>query len=112
MQNTISEDQKDSSIIARVHYQKPRLHEVARKARKFLEQLHGDNGSELEMDVRSRLSDKSTFSPDQNRTKTDTSSNDKGETIVETLPERLAGVLRLKQENAFRMTEFSARKRV
>ena len=51
-QNTISEDQKHSSVVARVHYQKQRSPEVASKAHKFLERLHGDKGSELEMDVR------------------------------------------------------------
>ena len=63
------------------------------------------------MDVRSRLSDKSTSSPEQNGTKTDTSSNDEGETIAETPPGRLAGVPRLKRENAFKVTEFSVRKK-
>lgn len=110
-QNTISEDQKHSSVVARVHYQKQRSREVASKAHEFLERLHGDKGSELEMDVRSRLSDKSTSSPEQNGTKTDTSSNDEGETIAETPPGRLAGVPRLKRENAFKVTEFSARKK-
>ena len=110
-QNTISEDQKHCSVVARVHYQKQRSREVASKAHEFLERLHGDKGSELEMDVRWRLSDKSTSSPEQNGTKTDTSSNDEGETIAETPPGRLAGVPRLKRENAFKVTEFSARKK-
>ena len=48
-QSTISEDQKHSSVVARVHYQKQRSREVATKAYEFLERLHGDKGSELEM---------------------------------------------------------------
>ena len=42
---------------------------------------------------------------------TDTSSNDEGETIAETPPERLSGVPRLKRENAFIATDFPARKK-
>ena len=61
-QSTIFEDQKHSSVVARVYYQKQQLREVASKVQEFLEKLHGDKGSELEMDVRSRLSDKSTSS--------------------------------------------------
>ena len=110
-QKTISENQKHSSVVARVHYQKQQSHEVASKAHEFLEQLHGDKGSELEMDVRSRFSDKSTSSPEENGTKTDKSSNGEGETIAETPPGRLAVVPRLKTENAFKVTEFSARKK-
>ena len=64
-QSMISEDQKHSSVVARVHYQKQRSREVASKAHEFLERLHGDKGSELEMDVRSRLLDKSTSSQEQ-----------------------------------------------
>ena len=64
------------------------------------------NGRALEA-----ISDKSTSSPEQNGTKTDTSSNDEGEIIAETPPGRLAGVPRLKRENAFKVTEFSARKK-
>ena len=50
-QRTISEDQKHSSVVARVHYQKQRSREVASKARKYLERLHREKGSELEIDV-------------------------------------------------------------
>lgn len=109
--NTISEDQEHSSVVARVHFQKQRSREVAGKAHEFLERLHGDKGSEIEMDVRSRLSDKSTSSPEQIGTKTDTSPNDENETIAETPPACLAGVPRLRRENAFRVTELLARKK-
>ena len=71
----------------------------------------GKKGSELEIDVRSRLSGNSASSEDQNGSKTDTSSNDEGETIAETPPERLSGVPRLKRENAFIATDFPARKK-
>ena len=64
-QGTISEDQKHSSVVARVHYQKQRSREVASKAHEYLETLYGEKGSALEMDVRSRLSDKSGSSPEQ-----------------------------------------------
>ncbi|CAH3146102.1 unnamed protein product [Porites lobata] len=110
-QSTISEDQKHSSVVARVHYQKQRSREVASKAHEYLERLHGDKGSELEIDVRSRLSGDSASSEDRNGSKTDTSSNDEGETIVETPPERLSGVPRLKRENAFIVSRFPARKK-
>ena len=90
-QSTISEDQKHSSVVARVHYQKQRSREVASKAHKCLEELHGDRGTELEMEVRSRLSDKSTSSPDQYADNSDT---DEVEMSTETQPERLEGVPR------------------
>ena len=107
-QSTISEDQKHSSVVARVHYQKQRSREVASKAHKCLEELHGDRGTELEMEVRSRLSDKSTSSPDQNADNSDT---DEVEMITETQPERLEGVPRLRREVAFRQTEIVARRK-
>ncbi|CAH3023554.1 unnamed protein product, partial [Porites evermanni] len=49
-QSTISKDQKHSSVVARVHYQKQRSREVASKAHEYLERLHGKKGSELEID--------------------------------------------------------------
>ena len=64
-QGTISEDQKHSSVVARVHYQKQRSREIATKAHEYLETLYGEKGSALEMDVLSRLSDKSASSPEQ-----------------------------------------------
>ena len=60
-QGTISED----SVVARVHYQKQRSREIATKAHEYLETLYGEKGSALEMDVRSRLSDKSASLPKQ-----------------------------------------------
>ena len=111
-QSTISEDQKHSSVVARVHCQKQRSREVASKAHKYLERLYGEKGSVLEIDLRSRLSSgNSASSEDQNGRKTDTSSNDEGETITETPPKCLSGVPRLKRENAFIATDFPARKK-
>lgn len=52
-QGTISEDQKHSSVVARMHYQKQRSLEVATKAHEYLETLCGEKGSALEMDGRS-----------------------------------------------------------
>ena len=95
-QSTIFEDQKHSSVVARVHYQKQRSSEVASKAHKCLKKLHGDKGTELEIEVRSRLSDKSTSSQEQNSDKSDSSSTDEVETITETQTEPLAGVPRLR----------------
>ncbi|CAH3190054.1 unnamed protein product [Porites evermanni] len=48
-QSTIFEDQKHSFVVARVHYQNQRSREVARKAHEYLERLHGEKGSELEI---------------------------------------------------------------
>ena len=110
-QSTISEDQKHSSVVARVHYQKQRSREMASKAHEYLERLHGDKGSWPEIDVRSRLSGDSASSEDRHGSKTDTSSNDEGETIAETPPEPLSGVPRLKRENAFIVSRFPARKK-
>ena len=84
---------------------------MASNAHGYLERLHGEKGSQLETDVRSRLSGNSASSEDQNGSKTDTSSNDEGETIAETPPERLSGVPRLKRENAFIATGFPSRKK-
>ena len=44
-----------------------------------MEKLHGDKGTELEMEVRSRLSDKSTSSQEQSADKSDSSSTDEAE---------------------------------
>ena len=64
-QGTIFEGQKHSLVVARVHYQKQRSREIATKVHEYLETLYGEKGSALEMDVRSRLSDKSASSPEQ-----------------------------------------------
>lgn len=87
--------------MARVHYQKQSSREVATKAHKYLEKLHGEKGSTLEIDVRSRLSDKSTSSPEQDQ-KSDASSLE-DETISTIKP-------KLIRENAFRMPDLSSRR--
>ena len=84
---------------------------MASEAQEYLERLHGKKGSELELDVRSRLSGNSVSSEDQSGSKTNTSSNDEGEKITETPPKRFSGVPRLKRENAFIVTDFPARKK-
>ena len=53
-QETISEDQKHSSVVAKVHYQKRRSREVATKAHECLKKLHGEKGSQVDGDVSSR----------------------------------------------------------
>ena len=83
-QSTVSEDQKHSSVVAKVHFQKQRSREVASKAHKCLEILHGDKGTELEMEVRSRLSDKSTSSQEHSADKSDSSLTNKDKTITKT----------------------------
>ena len=63
------------------------------------------------MEVRSRLSDKSTSSQDQNAENSDTPSTDEVEMITEKQPKRLAGVPSLMREDAFRQTEIGARRK-
>ena len=55
-QSILSEDQKHSSAVAKVHYQKQRSREVAVKAYECLQKLQGTKGSEMEKDVSTRLS--------------------------------------------------------
>ena len=71
----------------------------------------GKRDPSKEIDVSSRLSGNSASSEDQNGSKTVTSSNNEGETITETPPNRLSGVPRLKRENAFIVSRFPARKK-
>ena len=58
-QRILSEDQKHSSAVAKVHYQKQKSREVAVKARECLQKLQGVKGSEVDKDVNSRFSDSS-----------------------------------------------------
>ncbi|CAH3170699.1 unnamed protein product [Porites lobata] len=92
-QDAISEDQKHSSVVARVHYQKRRSREIACKAHAFLERLQGERGSEQEMDVRSRPSENSNSSQEQD------------------VRYPLVGVPKLRRENAFRVTDTSTRRK-
>ena len=59
-QKVLSEDQKHSSAVAKVHYQKKRSREVALKGHECLQKLHGAKGSKVDEDVYARLGD-STF---------------------------------------------------
>ena len=56
-QTILSEDQKHSSAVARVHYQKQRSREVALKGHDCLQKLPGAKGSEVDEDVNARLGD-------------------------------------------------------
>ena len=56
------EDQKHSSAVAKVHYQKRRSREVALKAHKCSQKLQGSKGSEVDEDVQARFGG-STSSP-------------------------------------------------
>ena len=47
-QHAVSEDQKHSSNVARVHYQKLRSRDVALKARMCMENLRGRKGKEMD----------------------------------------------------------------
>ena len=55
----MSEDQKHSSAVAKVHYQKQRSREVALKGHECLQKLQGAKGSEVDEDVHARLGDSS-----------------------------------------------------
>ena len=106
-QGAISEDQKHSSVVARVHYQKQRSRDVATEAHAFLKQLHGEKGSELENDVRSRLSDKSSSSQEPGD-QTDCSSTDEVETIEEApLPALPSSMPKLKRTSAIKVKDIS-----
>ena len=85
-QNAISEDQKRTSVVARVHYQKQRSRDVATKAHAFLEELQGDKGTELDKDVRARLSDKSTSSQEHDEISDGSNSTDEVETVQKAPP--------------------------
>ena len=54
-QRILSEDQKHSSAVAKVHYQKRRSREVAVKAHVCLQKLQGSKGSEVDEDVQARF---------------------------------------------------------
>ena len=54
-QQILSEDQKHSSAVAKVHYQKQRSREVAVKAHECLQKLQGTKGSEVDREVQTRL---------------------------------------------------------
>jgi len=56
-QRILSEDQKHSSAVAKVHYQKDRSREVAVKAHECLQKLQGTKGSEVDKEVNTRFSD-------------------------------------------------------
>ena len=56
-QRILSEDQKHSSAVAKVHYQKQRSREVALKGHECLQKLQGAKGSEGDEDVNARLGD-------------------------------------------------------
>ena len=51
----LSEDQKHSSAVAKVHYQKKQSREVALKGHECLQKLQGAKGSEVDEHVHARL---------------------------------------------------------
>ncbi|KAL9960069.1 hypothetical protein ACROYT_G033472 [Oculina patagonica] len=55
-QRILSEDQKHSSVVAKVYYQKQRSREVAVKAHECLQKLQGTKGSEVDREVQTRFS--------------------------------------------------------
>ena len=63
------------------------------------------------MDVRSRLSENSNSSQEQDVGKTDTSSNDEEDVITERTRKPLVVVPKLRRENAFRVTETGTRQK-
>ena len=54
-QRILSKDQKHSSAVAKVHYQKWRSREVAVRAHECLQKLQGSKGSEVDEDVQARF---------------------------------------------------------
>ena len=68
-QDAICDDQKHSSVVAKVHYQKQRSREVATRAHECLRKLQGDMGAPLEEEVCFRLSQSPSSSSDQERAK-------------------------------------------
>ena len=54
-QRILSEDQKHSSAVAKVHYQKRRSRELAVRAHECLQKLQGSKGSEVDEDVQARF---------------------------------------------------------
>ena len=62
-QRILSEDQKHSSAVAKVHYQKRRSREVAGKAHECLQKLQGSKGSEVDEDVQARFGGSTCCSP-------------------------------------------------
>ena len=54
-QKILSEDQKHSSAVAKIHYQKQRSREIAVKGHECLQKLQGSKGSEVDKDVHARF---------------------------------------------------------
>ena len=107
-QDAVSEDQKHSSVVARVHYQKQRSREVATKARQCLDKLHGDKGTKLEEDVISRLSDiSSASSQEHDAHHLSGGSTEEVESAEEALPlkreSNLGEIPRLTRQRAFKV---------
>ena len=74
-QRILSEDQKHSSAVAKVHYQKQRSREVAVKAQECLQKLQGAKGSEVDHEVETRFnSSTSSFSAPVQTTESNTPS--------------------------------------
>ena len=90
-QEAISEDQKHSSVVAKVHYQKRRSRDIASKAHECLKKLHGDKGSQVDDDVSLRLSNSPTSSPssEKEQENTDTANSSLGTTQEKTSSEQV-----------------------
>ena len=65
-QRIFSEDQKHSSAVAKVHYQKQRSREVAVKAHECLQKLQGAKGSEVDNEVNTRFSGSTSVKTEEN----------------------------------------------
>ena len=65
-QRILSEDQKHSSAVAKVHYQKQRSREVAVKAHECLQKLQGAKGSEVDNEVNTRFSGSTSVKTEEN----------------------------------------------
>ena len=54
-QDVVSKNQKHSSIVARVHYQKQHSRDIAIQGREYIKKLRGDKGEQVEQYIQSKL---------------------------------------------------------
>ena len=101
-QRFVSEDQKHSSNVARVHYQKLRSRDVAIKGRSCMDKLRGEHGRAMDLCVeRLRREDSNMMEVNATETNSDTVSTHTQESLTEQNDKKLPitkGPVRLPQE--------------
>ena len=101
-QRFVSEDQKHSSNVARVHYQKLRSRDVAIKGRSCMDKLRGEHGRAMDLCVeRLRREDSNTMEVNATETDSDTVSTHTQQSLTEQNDKRLPitkGPVRFTQE--------------